>query len=150
MGRNKNNYWWTWICNLRNEEKLPNKYRGIQFVTTGTLLGQQINLQKKTNVAVQARLNKEKGAWGIIKHRVFTDKQIKEENKFDLWAAAIGAIMKYGLTTLRINENMDRKYNNLHQDVWEKLYIQGQLIRSKITRNVQIMNTTGRNTACQL
>ena len=28
-------------------KKLPNKYRGIQFVTTGTLLGQQINLQKK-------------------------------------------------------------------------------------------------------
>ena len=60
-------------------------------------------------MAVQARLNKAKGAWGIIKHRVFTGEQIKGKNKFDLWAAAIGAIMKYGLTTLRINENMDRK-----------------------------------------
>ena len=60
-------------------KKLPNKYRGIQFVTTGTLLGRQINLQKKTNVAVQARLIKAKGAWGVIKHRVFTDEQIKGE-----------------------------------------------------------------------
>ena len=90
-------------------QKLPTKYQKIRFATSGTLLGQKINLQEKTNGAVYARINKAKGAWGIIKYRSFLDKQIKAKNKFDLWHAAIGSILKYGLTTLRINETADRK-----------------------------------------
>ena len=54
------------------------------------------------------RLNKEKGAWEIIKYRVFQDEQIKMKYKFDLWNAAIVSKPKYGRTTLRIAEITDR------------------------------------------
>ena len=90
-------------------KRLPERFKKIRFVTHGTLLGQQINMQGKTNQAIQARLNKAKGAWKIIKHRIFLDNQIKKKNRFDLWNAAIGSILKYGLTTLRSTEMMDRK-----------------------------------------
>ena len=58
---------------------LPANYRKIQFVTHGARLGRQINLQGKTTDAIQARLNKAKGAWGIIKHGAPRGPQIKME-----------------------------------------------------------------------
>ena len=91
------------------KKKLPGKYRGIEFARTGALLGQKINLHGNTNDAAKTRLNKAKGAWGIIKGRIFLDSEIKTKNKIDLWNAAIGSIMKYSLTTLRTTEYVDRK-----------------------------------------
>ena len=84
-------------------------YRGIDFVTTGTLLGQQIDLKNKTDDAVTARRNIEKGACGIIKYRVFQDREIKMGNELDLWNAEIGSVLKYGLATIRITEETGRE-----------------------------------------
>ena len=47
---------------------LPGKYRNIQFLTNGLLLGQQITLNNQTNCTVMNRLQKARGAWNILKN----------------------------------------------------------------------------------
>ena len=73
------------------------------------LLGQQMTLNHQTNCTVLSRLNKARAAWNILKKRVFLDNEIKMKIKIDLFNAAIGSILKYGLSTLRTTETMDRK-----------------------------------------
>ena len=92
-------------------KKLPVEYNDVQFVTTSTLLGLAINLQNNSTRAASTRLNKAKAAWGVVKQRIFLGKQIKNKAEIDLWNAAIGSIMKYGLTTPRIGETLGK----LHQ-----------------------------------
>ena len=53
--------------------KLLQEDQNIKFITRGSLLGQEMNLQNTTKAA-QARLNKRKGRW-VIKQIIFTDKQ---------------------------------------------------------------------------
>ena len=45
-------------------KRLPENYQKMQFITSGTLMGQQINIQQKTNQAIQARLNQANGGMG--------------------------------------------------------------------------------------
>ena len=86
---------------LRNfRKKLPDKYRDINFSKEGTLLGQKISLQKNTTSASNERLKKAKGAWSMIKNRVFLDKEVNTKIKLDLWNAAVNSIMKYSMTTI--------------------------------------------------
>ena len=81
-------------------KKLPEKFRDIKFEKEGTILGQKVSLQNNTNIAVNARLSKAKGAWGIIKKRILSDKEIRNKVKLDLRNAAIMSIMKYGISTI--------------------------------------------------
>ena len=63
-------------------------------------MGQKISLRGNTNIAVNARLDKAKGDWGVIKKRIFFGKEIKTKIKLDLRNAAIMSIMKYGISTI--------------------------------------------------
>ena len=49
-----------------------------------------------------------------IKKRVFLDTEIKMKIKIDLFQAAIGSILKYGIATLRTTESMGRELRQFY------------------------------------
>ena len=46
--------------------------------------------------------------WHLVKQRAFQDPDINLEIKTDLWNAAIGSILRYGITTLTTSKKTDQ------------------------------------------
>ena len=90
-------------------QKTTGWYKEIQFATCAILIGLGINIRKTSTDAAMTRINKELASRELIKHIISTAKQIKNKVKVDLRSAAIGSIMKYGLTTPRARESADKK-----------------------------------------
>ena len=76
---------------------------------TRNVILSKLTIAKKTNTTVLNRLNKAKSSRNILKRRVFQDNEIRPKIKLDIYKAAIGSIVNYGLATLRTNVTMCKK-----------------------------------------
>ena len=72
-------------------------------------MGRKLVFGWNTNINVDGRLRKAKGAWWIIKKSIFLDKEIRPRIKPDIVNASVGSIMRYIATTIATTEAPDRE-----------------------------------------
>lgn len=87
---------------------LPVRYICVELVDNGEIPGRSINLRHSANNIIRESLSNPKEIRGAIKRRAFKDTDIRAKSRTDLWNAAIGSTLKYGIAAINTSIANDK------------------------------------------